>query len=235
MKIITKRDHMSNFAIFIEEGRKKTFAGSINWPGLCRSGKHQDSAIDHLLEYAPRYRQVAHSAGLIINLPASTADIQIVDVVEGNATTSFGAPAIILDSDHKPTDRNDFQNWKKILSACWKTFDTVHQKALGKELKKGPRGGGRDLNRIMSHIIDGDVAYLKKTALSYKPDPENELLDEIKKLRGMIQNTLERAEAEGLPEKGPRGGQIWPVRFFVRRVVWHTLDHLWEIEDRIIN
>jgi hypothetical protein len=37
-----------------------------------------------------------------------------------------------------------------------------------------------------------------------------------------------------LPKEGPRGGKIWPVRFYVRRAVWHTLDHAWEIEDRIL-
>jgi hypothetical protein len=32
--------------------------------------------------------------------------------------------------------------------------------------------------------------------------------------------------------RGPRGGTRWKPRFFVRRLLWHALDHLWEIEDR---
>ena len=36
------------------------------------------------------------------------------------------------------------------------------------------------------------------------------------------------------PERGPRGGIRWTPRQFVRRVAWHTLDHAWEIEDRIV-
>jgi len=225
---------MSDIPIFIEEGRKKTFAGSIDWPGWCRSGKDSNAAIDKLLENTPRYQLIMESAGLTFLPPTSTANFQVSEVVEGNATTSFGAPAIILKSDHKPADKTEYECWRKILSACWKSFDITCQQAIGKELKKGPRGGGRNLDRILSHIIDGDVAYLKKTALSYKPDPDNDLMAEIKHLRQLILDTLVRADFEGLPEKGPRGGQIWPVRFFVRRVIWHTLDHLWEIEDRII-
>ncbi len=27
---------------------------------------------------------------------------------------------------------------------------------------------------------------------------------------------------------------LWTARSFVRRVAWHTLDHTWEIEDRIL-
>ena len=43
---------------------------------------------------------------------------------------------------------------------------------------------------------------------------------------------LEQALAEGIPEKGPRGGARWSARYFVRRAAWHVLDHAWEIEDR---
>ena len=219
--------------IFIEEGRKKTFAGSITWPGWCRSGKDQQSAVDELIKYGSRYRLVTDAAGLSFHPPQTPSDFQVFEVVEGNATTSFGAPAIILESDLVPSTKNEYQNWRKILTASWLLFDQVCMEAQGKSLKKGPRGGGRDLDGILSHIIGGDVAYLKKTALSYKPDPENDLMIEINQLRDLILATLARAENEGFPEKGPRGGQIWPVRFFIRRVIWHTLDHLWEIEDRM--
>jgi len=37
-----------------------------------------------------------------------------------------------------------------------------------------------------------------------------------------------------IPHQGPRGGALWTPRYFVRRVAWHTVDHLWEIEDRIV-
>jgi hypothetical protein len=36
-----------------------------------------------------------------------------------------------------------------------------------------------------------------------------------------------------LPTEGPRGGVRWSARYTVRRAAWHTLDHAWEIEDRI--
>ena len=50
-----------------------------------------------------------------------------------------------------------------------------------------------------------------------------------------IQAALDSAVRVGLPEKGPRGGAIWPAAYFVRRVAWHVLDHAWELEDRSIN
>lgn len=53
--------------------------------------------------------------------------------------------------------------------------------------------------------------------------------------RQTVLDALESAVKNGLPEKGPRGGKIWPARYFVRRVGWHVLDHAWEIEDRLAN
>ncbi|OGN77318.1 MAG: hypothetical protein A3G84_05400 [Chloroflexi bacterium RIFCSPLOWO2_12_FULL_71_12] len=41
--------------IYLERGEKRTFAGAIEWPGWCRSGKDESSAVQVLLESGPRY------------------------------------------------------------------------------------------------------------------------------------------------------------------------------------
>jgi len=41
---------MESFPVFIEEGKKKTFAGTLDWPGWCRSGKDGESALQALLQ-----------------------------------------------------------------------------------------------------------------------------------------------------------------------------------------
>ncbi len=225
---------MDSVSVFIEEGRKKTFAGAIDWPGWCRSAKDGKSALQALLEYGPRYSELMGLAGIDFNYPPTTADFMIEEHVEGNATTSFGAPAVILESDHQAQSEKEFQRWQKILSACWDSFDASYQIALGKELLQGPRGGGRDLDGILGHIIEADLAYLKRMASSYRKVLDHDLVAEHLRIRQAILAALDKAQNGELPEQGPRGGIIWPVRFFVRRVVWHTLDHKWEIDDRII-
>ena len=224
---------MESVSVFIEEGRKKTFAGAMDWPGWCRSAKDGETALQTLLQYGPRYSELMKLAGIDFNYPPHTADFLIEEHVEGNATTSFGAPAIILQSDHLAAEERDFRLWRKILAACWDSFDASYQSALGKELRQGPRGGGRDTEGILGHIIEGDLVYLKRMASSYRKGLENDLMAEHLKIRREILAVLETAENGELPEQGPQGGIIWPVRFFVRRVAWHTLDHQWEIEDRV--
>ena len=40
--------------IYVEVSRKRVFAGSVEWPGWTRSGRHEDAAVDALFAYASR-------------------------------------------------------------------------------------------------------------------------------------------------------------------------------------
>ena len=58
------------------------------------------------------------------------------------------------------------------------------------------------------------------------------LEQQVAEVREAMLEALAAAERGEIPERGPRGGKIWPARFYVRRALWHLLDHAWEIEDR---
>lgn len=57
---------------------------------------------------------------------------------------------------------------------------------------------------------------------------------ELKQRRQMTLDALSAAARGEFPLRGPRGGNRWTPRFFVRRAAWHILDHVWEIEDRAL-
>jgi hypothetical protein len=81
-------------------------------------------------------------------------------------------------------------------------------------------------------VLEADGAYLRKLAWKHKIG-EGDAAVELERLRAATVEALDSAVAQGLPEAGPRGGVIWPLRYFVRRAAWHVLDHAWEIEDRV--
>jgi hypothetical protein len=153
--------------------------------------------------------------------------------LQGGASTDFGAPEVPTEAEKKPVNEEELERFKKLLLACWRAFDRAIQQAKGKELRTGPRGGGRDLEKIMGHVIGADQAYLRRLAWKPQKAEEMNLEEEIKQTREAILSALEVAANGEVPEQGPRGGKIWPPRYFVRRVAWHVLDHVWEIEDRI--
>jgi hypothetical protein len=128
----------------------------------------------------------------------------------------------------------EFERLQTVLLASWQAFDSAVQQAASKELRKGPRGGGRDLDKIIVHVIEGDRGYLSRLAWKHKRGDGEDLNKEIGRTRQAILDALQVGVNGELPERGPRGGIIWPPRFFIRRVAWHVLDHAWEIEDRIM-
>ena len=225
---------MKSIPVILEIGSKRTLAMSADWPGWCRGGRDEDSALQALLDYAPRYALVMERGGIKFAIPTSLSALTVMERVAGNATTDFGAPAVILDSDRAPVSTSESKRWQSVLHSCWQVFDDAVKNAFGKELRKGPRGGGRELEEIVNHVLEADGEYLKKIAWRQKPPHGQSAAESIQWLRDETARALETAIRDGLPTEGPRGGVIWPPRYFVRRVAWHVLDHAWEIEDRVL-
>jgi hypothetical protein len=207
--------------IYLEIGSKRCFASSIEWPGWCRPGKTEDAAVNALVEIAPRYAEVARRAHK--RFPKIDPErFEVVERVEGNATTDFGAPGKVPEADYENFDRNRANRLADLLQASWEFLDEVVAGAPA-ELKKGPRGGGRDRDGVFRHVLGAESSYARSIGLKLK-EPELGDRQAIHQMRAAI---LERiAPGGGVPEKG------WPIPYFVRRDAWHVLDHAWEIQDK---
>ena len=51
-----------------------------------------------------------------------------------------------------PISAADLKRLVALLKASWALFDAAAAKAVGVELTKGPRGGGRELPKIVEHV-----------------------------------------------------------------------------------
>jgi hypothetical protein len=216
--------------VYLEVGAKRVFAGALDWPGWCRSGRDEDAALGTLFAYADRYRRAVASARLGFSPPGATEELRIVDRVEGDATTDFGAPGVAPTTDRDAVADADLKRSERILRACWRTFDGAVDATGGEQLTKGPRGGGRDVEGIVAHVADADRAYLSKLGAGIKVAEEG--ADALVPVRGAIIEALWAVPRDEPDRTGPRGGRYWTPRYAVRRVAWHVLDHAWELEDR---
>lgn len=222
--------------VYLEISKKRTFAGAIAWPGWCRSGRNEELALQALLDYGSRYERVLRPVPLGFQAPAGVDTFTVIERLEGNATTDFGAPDAAPSSDNtRSLDDAERQRFQALLQACWQAFDAAAKMAAGKELRKGPRGGGRDLAGIVQHVLGSDASYLARIGRNLiKKDKDESPGEALRRTRQAILDALDAAARGELPERGPRGGVRWTPRYFVRRVAWHVLDHAWEIEDRIM-
>jgi hypothetical protein len=200
------------------------FASALDWPGWCRSGKGEERALEALAAYAPRYAPVPAEAG--VRFPARASDaFDVVERVPGSATTDFGAPGEAAARDGEPLSRTEAKRHAELVAAAWKVFDRIAAGAPA-ELRKGPRGGGRDRDAIIAHVLEAEAAYARKLGLRHQAPALGD--DEaISALRSAIVGCLRAALAGGpVVEKG------WRPPYAARRIAWHVLDHAWEIEDR---
>jgi hypothetical protein len=216
--------------VYLETGKKRTFAGAIDWPGWCRSGRNEQEALQALVDYAPRYAHALRLTELRVPVPVQAASLMVCERHGGTASTEFGVPSAAAKKDAAPVEDAELKRFQTLLQACWREFDAAVKAADGNALRKGPRGGGRELNEIVAHVPDAEVAYLGR--VGWKLDPQD--AKDPQKIRNAILEALMAAVRGELPKRGPRGGKYWGPRYFVRRAAWHILDHAWEIEDRAV-
>jgi hypothetical protein len=207
-------------AVALEVGPRRTFASALEWPGWCRSGLGEAAALEALAAYRLRYGPVAARAGL--GAPAAT--LAVVETVAGTAVTDFGAPDVATPLEQEPLDAAGTRRLVTLLDAAWDELAAVAATAPA-TLRRGPRGGGRDRDAMVGHVVDAERAYARKigvalTAQEWRTGGPDLLRDRI---RGAL-------IASGDP--GASAAWRWPPRYFVRRTAWHALDHAWEMQDR---
>jgi hypothetical protein len=219
--------------IYLEVGSKRVFAGATDWPGWSRAGRTEDEAIAGLIAYGPRFRATVGEAASDLEPPGDAEDVEIVERVEGNATTDFGAPGVQPAADERPLRPADIEQLTRILESAWEAFDRAVATAEGHELRTGPRGGGRDAGKIVEHVAGAEGGYLTGLGRVVSIAPADRLQDASVRRAAILVNLAARAAGE-VPPEGRRRTPLWTPRYFVRRTAWHALDHAWEIEDRTI-
>jgi hypothetical protein len=165
---------------------------------------------------------VARRAGVRFS---SKVALNVIESAPGNATTAFGAPDVTAEADRAPLTVAAARRLAGLVTAAWAVFDEVAA-ASPEELRKGPRGGGRDRDKMIDHVLGAEAGYARKLGVKLKP-PAIDDIAAIEELRESIAAVLGVA-SDGSPPV-PNG---WTPRYAARRIAWHVLDHAWEMEDR---
>ncbi|MBA3552136.1 MAG: hypothetical protein H0W27_04610 [Actinobacteria bacterium] len=218
--------------IYLEIGQRRVFAGAMLWAGWCRSGRDEDLALQALLDYGNRYKAALGRAGRAFQPPTDVSALEVVERLQGNATTDFGAPDKTPSADESPLDEGEAKRQASILRASWSAFDRTAKASIGATLRKGPRGGGRELHAIVDHVLGAERAYLSPAGGVYRAPPGADGATEMAGVRRALLKALSARARGKPPPRTPRSGKLWAPRYVVRRSAWHALDHAWEIEDR---
>jgi hypothetical protein len=217
---------MAREQVYLEAGGTRVFACSLEWPGWCRRAKTDEEALAALAEYASRYALVPQRAG--VRFPAATPTFDVVERIPWSggdkfSAIDFGALGSATERDSEPLTAAQAKRLAALVGASWGVLDDVVAGAPA-ELRKGPRGGGRDRDAVFDHVVAAETSYARKLGVRQKVPRDREGLEAIR--ADLLAAVAGSRTGDAATENG------WLPRYAARRIAWHVLDHAWEIEDR---
>ncbi|HKH54730.1 MAG TPA: hypothetical protein VKA58_04675 [Propionibacteriaceae bacterium] len=226
---MTRLTNTTATTVLLEVTPRISFASALDWPGWCRAGRDEGAALEALANYAERYSPVAERAE--VSFPSAVA-FDVVERVPGGPSTAFAAlecrrpfPQITAEAEHGEVTAAAARRLVGLVTASWATFDEIAA-ASPSELRKGPRGGGRDRDKLIDHVIGAETAYARKLGVKLKQPA----IDDIAAIEGLRKAI---AAVVGAPAAGtPAVSNGWATRYAARRIAWHVLEHAWEMQDR---
>ena len=215
-------------ATVVERGTKgkRAVAFALDWPGWSRGGKSPEEALATLEAYRGRYLPIARLAGMAEELGAS-GPLKVVEDRVGTGSTDFWGISFSPSSSERDTISQDELDRKiRLLRACWAFFDGVAAR-VSPEMRRGPRGGGRDRDTIIRHTLRNESEYFARRVGLRIPEggalaPESLLAFREAYVAAM--HAYHRGEGKRM--------RSWTLPFLVRHSAFHVLDHAWEMEDK---
>ena len=218
---------MSVLQVSLEVGpkEKRVVAFAPQWPGLERGAKNDTEAMQRLLDYVPRYAKVAKLAKRDAEFSGVTRGKEI-ERYSGTGSTDFWGISFAFSSiDQRDLSDDELERELSLMRACWTYFDQVRSR-VSPVMQKGPRGGGRDRDRIVLHTIGAEQDFAKKLSVRTSSDEVTIEPKELKRSRDSYCAAIREHHAQGTRARN------WPLRYLIRHTAFHTMDHAWEMEDK---
>jgi hypothetical protein len=206
---------------------KKAAAFAVDWPGWSRGAKTPELALDLLESYRERYCPIAAAAGMADEFDA-TGPLEVVEGRVGPGSTDFwGISFAPSGLEQEPMDDGELDRKIALLRACWAYFDATGSR-VSPEMQKGPRGGGRDRDEIIGHVVRVEsLDFAKRLGLRVPEDGPPLTPQGLRDYRESYVATMRAYNAgEG------RRMRSWNLPFLVRHSAFHTMDHAWEMADK---
>ena len=205
---------------------KKSVAFAVDWPGWSRGAKTADQALETLDAYRERYRPIAQAAGLGDELDAEGSTKVVLDEVGTGSTDFWGISFAPSSLETEPMDEAELERKIALLRACWDHFDAVGAR-VSPQMRKGPRGGGRERDEIIAHVLRVEsLDFAKRLGL---------LVDEGAVSTPAARQEYREAFVDLMRSYNAGEGKrmrSWNLPFLIRHTAFHVMDHAWEMEDK---
>src|SRR6185312_459951 len=110
--------------------------------------------------------------------------------------------------DRQAMSDDELERELTLMRASWAFFDEVRSR-VSAEMRKGPRGGGRDRDRIVRHTMVSELDFAKKLGLRnpWEGVPSDE---ELRAQRDTYSDTIRALHSQG------KMARTWPLHYLIR-------------------
>jgi hypothetical protein len=156
----------------------------------------------------------------------ATGEFEVVERLEGTGSTDFyGLSARAAAAETDPMTEAECERKIALLRASWRTFDDMAAR-VSPELRKGPRGGGREREQIIRHVNGAEIHEFAPKVGVKMPLETRDDAGALRAYRDAFADAIREHYDRDEPARS------WALQFLIRRCAWHMLDHAWELEDR---
>jgi hypothetical protein len=153
--------------------------------------------------------------------------LKVIEDRVGTGSTDFWGISFSPSSfEQGPMADKQFDRNIKLLRASWAFFDRVAER-VSAEMRKGPRGGGRDRDKIVRHTVRAESEdFAKQVGLRI---PEGGALTPA----GLVAHRKAYVAAMRAYNRGEgKRMRSWTLPFLIRHSAFHVMDHAWEMDDK---
>ncbi len=230
-----RTNNTNDLRVMLEIGLrgKRVVAVAPDWPGLERGAKTGEAAVERLLSSVPRYAPVAKLAGMEAAFATGTTGsaVEVVEEYPGTGSTDFWGISFAFSTiDQAAMTGEALERELALMRACWLFFDDVRSH-VSAEMQRGPRGGGRDRDRIVRHTLFTEQDWAKMLGVVLSEEAQQAMLTDagltaLNAYRDAYCGAIREFHSEN------KMARKWPLRYLIRHTAFHTLDHAWEMEDK---
>ena len=216
-------------------------AWMLDVPGLFAWALDPDRALTNALSAAGRFREWLEDLGEPFELP-SLRWAEVVDEVaavpgpEGEAKARFA-------HDRRPVGDEELERAIRRLEHARTDLLGLAARVAAHEALHGPLAvedgarPGRAAEAVLRHVAGAEVMLASRLAPEVRyPGPADGPLEvHLAETRAWALGRLRalHAAVDPLAEVVDRRGEAWTLAKVVRRLVYHSLDHLWELDRRL--
>ena len=209
----------------------RTGAWLLDWPGAFTWGATRDTAVARTTSAAHRFVEwLAEHGDDAPPVPLTTPEV--VDEVAAHTLADGYEVNATFSADDRQVTRDEVETTLRRLAFARSDLLTVVDRLLGSE--SAVTQGDRDVDAVLRHLSAAETWFVSRLDPSARFEGAREdTADYLRASREFLADGLRRLVADDVQPRTDGKGERWTLAKVLRRAVYHSLDHLDELDRRL--